>query len=276
MPPADTATAESGARADRAAVLRSDWVALRTLTRKEIKRFLRIWPQTLVPPAISMSLYFLIFGAFIGSRIGEMGGLDYMAFIVPGLIMMAVITNTYSNVASSFFSNKFQRSIEAILVSPTPDSVILGGFVAGGVARGLIVGAIVTVLAGFFVDFEIHNPFVTVGILVLTAVLFSLGGFINAVFADKFDDISIIPAFVLTPLTYLGGVFYSLDLLPDFWRTVSYFNPIVYMVSTFRYGLFGYSDGLPIGVAFGAVAVFVVVFWWISLWLLRRGTGLRV
>lgn len=276
MPPADTAASVEPVHGGTGGAMRADWIALKTLTRKEIKRFLRIWPQTLVPPAISMSLYFLIFGAFIGSRIGEMGGLDYMAFIVPGLIMMAVITNAYSNVASSFFSNKFQRSIEAIMVSPTPDSVILGGFVAGGVARGLMVGAIVTVLAGFFVEFEIHNIFITVGILVLTAVLFSLGGFLNAVFADKFDDISIIPAFVLTPLTYLGGVFYSLDLLPDFWRTLSYFNPIVYMVSTFRYGLFGYSDGIPIGLSFAAVCVFVVVFWILCLWLLRRGTGLRV
>jgi ABC-2 type transport system permease protein len=260
--------------AERAA--RANLIAFRTLLVKEIKRFLRIWPQTLVPPAISMSLYFLIFGAFIGSRVGTMAGLDYMAFIFPGLIMMSVITNAYSNVASSFYSTKFQRSIEAILVSPTPDWVILAGFVAGGVVRGLIVGAIVTVMATLFVEFRIHDAFVTVGILLLTAVLFSLGGFINAVFADKFDDISIIPAFVLTPLTYLGGVFYSIDLLSPTWRAISYFNPIVYMVSTFRYGFFGQSDGLPVGVAFGAVFVFVVVFWFLSLWLLKRGTGLRV
>ena len=261
---------------DTGSALRADWIAFRTLVHKEIKRFLRIWPQTLVPPAISMSLYFLIFGAFIGSRVGTMAGLDYMAFIFPGLIMMAVITNAYSNVASSFYSNKFQKSIEAILVSPTPNWVILSGFVAGGVARGLFVGAIVTIMASLFVEFRVHDAFVTVGILLLTAVLFSLGGFINAIFADKFDDISIIPAFVLTPLTYLGGVFYSLDLLSPFWRTLSYFNPIVYMVSTFRYGFFGQSDGLPVGVAFGAVLLFVLVFWFISLWLLKRGTGLRV
>lgn len=267
--------AEPSARTDRGVAMRADWVAFRTLLMKEIRRFLRIWPQTLVPPAISMALYFLIFGAFIGSRIGTMGGLDYMAFIVPGLIMMSVITNSYSNVASSFYSSKFQRSIEAILVSPTPASVILAGFVAGGVARGLIVGAIVTVMAGFFVDFHIHHLFVTLGILLMTAMLFSLGGFINAVFADKFDDISIIPAFVLTPLTYLGGVFYSIDLLPPFWRTLSYFNPIVYMVASFRYGLFGYSDGIPVAVSFSAIAVFVALFWALSLWLLKRGTGLR-
>lgn len=261
---------------DASSTLQADWIAFRTLVIKEIKRFVRIWPQTLVPPAISVSLYFLIFGAFIGSRVGTMAGLDYMAFIFPGLVMMSVITNAYSNVASSFYSTKFQRSIEAILVSPTPNWVILAGFVGGGVARGLFVGAIVTFVAAFFVDFRLHDPFVTCGILLLTAVLFSLGGFINAVFADKFDDISIIPAFVLTPLTYLGGVFYSIDLLSPVWRTISYFNPIVYMVSTFRYGFFGQSDGLPVGIAFGAVLLFVVIFWFLSLWLLRRGTGLRV
>ena len=261
---------------DASSTLQADWIAFRTLVIKEIKRFVRIWPQTLVPPAISVSLYFLIFGAFIGSRVGTMAGLDYMAFIFPGLVMMSVITNAYSNVAASFYSTKFQRSIEAILVSPTPNWVILAGFVGGGVARGLFVGAIVTFVAAFFVDFRLHDAFVTCGILLLTAVLFSLGGFINAVFADKFDDISIIPAFVLTPLTYLGGVFYSIDLLSPVWRTISYFNPIVYMVSTFRYGFFGQSDGLPVGLAFGAVLLFVVIFWFLSLWLLRRGTGLRV
>jgi ABC-type polysaccharide/polyol phosphate export systems, permease component len=277
MQQAELARAQTDARPlDAGRALRADWIAFRTLLHKEIKRFLRIWPQTLVPPAISMSLYFLIFGAFIGSRVGTMAGLDYMEFIFPGLIMMSVITNAYSNVASSFYSNKFQKSIEAILVSPTPNWVILSGFVAGGVARGLCVGAIVMVVAALFVDFRVHDVFVTVGILILTAVLFSLGGFINAVFADKFDDISIIPAFVLTPLTYLGGVFYSLDLLAPTWRTISYFNPIVYMVSTFRYGFFGQSGGVPVGLAFGAVCLFVIGFWFLSLWLLLRGTGLRV
>ena len=261
--------------AEAKSTLSADWVAFRTIVIKEIRRFLRIWPQTLVPPAISMALYFLIFGTFIGSRVGQMGGLDYMAFIVPGLIMMSVITNAYSNVASSFYSTKFQRSIETMLVAPIPNGVILAGFVAGGVARGLCVGAIVTIMAGFFVDFTIHSFALTVGMILMTAVLFSLGGFINAVFADKFDDISIIPAFVLTPLTYLGGVFYSLDLLPDFWRTVSYFNPIVYMVSSFRYGIFGVSGDVPVYLSVAAIAVFVALFWTISLVLLNRGTGIR-
>ncbi|MEE4383212.1 MAG: ABC transporter permease [Pseudomonadales bacterium] len=276
MHQADARTLDTdSARTAPGVALRADWVAFRTIVMKEIRRFLRIWPQTLVPPAISMVLYFLIFGAFIGRRIGEMGGLDYMAFIVPGLIMMAVITNAYSNVASSFYSTKFQRSIETILVSPVPHGVLLGGFVAGGVARGLAVGAIVTVMAGFFIEFEIHSYAVTIGMILLTAVLFSLGGFVNAVFADKFDDISIIPAFVLTPLTYLGGVFYSIDLLPPFWRSLSYLNPIVYMVASFRYGFFGYDGGIPVGMAFAAIVVFVIAFWLFALLLLRRGTGLR-
>ncbi len=259
----------------RMAIMRANFVAFRTLLIKEVRRFLRIWPQTLVPPAISMALYFAIFGAIIGARIGDMAGFNYMEFIVPGLIMMSVITNAYANVSSSFFSAKFQRSVEALLVSPTPNSVLLGGFVAGGIARGLAVGAIVTVMATFFIDIRIHDWFVTLGMLLLTATLFSLGGFINAVFADKFDDISIIPAFVLTPLTYLGGVFYAIDLLPGIWRTLSYLNPIVYMVASFRYGFFGYSGGIPVYVSFAASALFVVVFWWICIRLLRRGTGLR-
>lgn len=259
----------------RMEIMRANFVAFRTLLAKEVRRFLRIWPQTLVPPAISMALYFAIFGAIIGSRIGEMAGFSYMEFIVPGLIMMAVITNAYSNVSSSFFSAKFQRSVEALLISPTPNSVLLAGFVAGGIVRGLAVGAIVTVMAAFFIEIRIHDWFVALGMLLLTATLFSLGGFINAVFADKFDDISIIPAFVLTPLTYLGGVFYAIDLLPGVWRTLSYLNPIVYMVASFRYGFFGYSGGIPVALAITASVIFVVIFWWLSIMLLRRGTGLR-
>lgn len=259
----------------RASIARANFIAFRTLLRREIQRFVRIWPQTLVPPVISMALYFAIFGAIIGSRIGEMEGFSYMEFIVPGLIMMSVITNAYSNVASSFFSSKFQRSVESLMVSPTPNYVLLAGFAAGGIARGLAVGVIVTVMASLFIEIRIHDWFVAVGMLLLTATLFSLGGFVNAIFADKFDDISIIPAFVLTPLTYLGGVFYAIDLLPGIWRTLSYLNPIVYMVASFRYGFFGYSGDIPVSVAFAASAIFVVVLWCVALMLLRRGTGLR-
>jgi ABC-2 type transport system permease protein len=248
--------------------------ALLTITRKEVRRFTRIWMQTLLPPVITMTLYFIIFGALIGQRIGQMGGVDYMSFVVPGLIMMSVITNSYSNVASSFFSTKFQRSIEEILVSPTPNYLILLGFVLGGVLRGLAVGFIVTVVSLFFIELEIHNLAVTISVVVLTAVLFAIAGFINALFAQSFDDISIIPTFILTPLTYLGGIFYSIDLLPGFWEAVSMGNPVLYMVNAFRYGILGISD-VNITVAFATILLFIVVFASLALFLLNSGRRLR-
>ena len=211
-------------------------IAFETIVIKEIRRFSRIWIQTLIPPAITIALYFVIFGNLVGRRVGEMGGFQYMEFIVPGLIMMSVIQNSYSNVVSSFFSQRFQRSIEELLVSPVPNYVILTGFVVGGMARGLAVGAIVTTLSLFFADIQIVHPFITVTVILLTSVVFSLAGFINAVYANSFDDISIVPTFVLTPLIYLGGVFYSTQMLPPFWQVVSALNPIFYMVNTFRYG----------------------------------------
>lgn len=250
------------------------WVAFTTILIKEVRRFTRIWAQTLLPPAITMALYFVIFGNLIGSRIGEMGGFNYMQFIMPGLIMMSVITNSYSNVTSSFFSSKFQKSIEEMLVAPVPSWVILSGYVLGGVTRGLLVGLIVTILALFFTDLTVHNLFVTITIVFLTAVLFSIGGFINAIFARSFDDITIIPTFVLTPLTYLGGVFYSINLLPEFWQKVSLFNPVLYMVNTFRYGILGVSDINP-WIALTAICVFILVLFGFALWLLERGKGLR-
>ncbi|WP_415903142.1 ABC transporter permease [Neptuniibacter sp. QD29_5] len=249
-------------------------VAFWTIVRREIKRFMRIWAQTLLPPAITMTLYFIIFGNLIGSRIGEMGGFDYMEYIVPGLIMMSVITNSYSNVVSSFYSTKFQKNIEELLVSPVPNWVILSGFVLGGVARGLGVGLIVTILSLFFTDLQVQNLMVTIAIVFLTSVLFALGGFINAVFANSFDDISIIPTFVLTPLTYLGGVFYSIQLLPEFWQGVSQLNPILYMVNTFRYGILGVSD-INVGFAFGMIILFIVGLFSYALYLLQNGKGIR-
>lgn len=249
-------------------------IALWTLVHKEIKRFTRIWPQTLLPPSITMTMYFIIFGNLIGSRIGEMDGYSYMDFIVPGLIMMAVITNSYSNVASSFFSNKFQRSIEEMMVSPMPNWVILAGFVLGGMARGLGVGVIVTVVSLFFTRIEVAHPLLTVFVVVLTAALFAIGGFINALLGKKFDDISIVPTFILTPLTYLGGVFYSISLLPTFWQGVSMLNPILYMVNVFRYGFLGVSD-IPVGWALTAVLAFIVVLFGLALWMLERGKGIR-
>lgn len=250
------------------------WVMFATIVGKEITRFMRIWPQTLLPPAITMLLYFIIFGNLIGSRIGTMDGLDYMQFIVPGLIMMSVITNAYGNVAASFFSNKFQRSIEELLVSPVPNWIILAGFVGGGMLRGLFVAIIVTLVSLFFTSLQVHNLAVMVLVVLLTALVFSLAGFINGVYARKFDDISIIPTFILTPLTYLGGVFFSLSLLPEVWQKVALANPILYMVNAFRYGVLGVSD-IHIGVALGMLTVFAVGFWWLALRLLVKGKGLK-
>jgi len=250
------------------------YIAFETIVVKEIRRFARIWVQTLVPPAITIALYFLIFGNLIGSRIGGMGGFDYMDFIVPGLIMMAVIQNSYANVVSSFFSQKFQRSIEELLVSPVPNYVILCGFIAGGVARGLAVGVIVTLMSFAFTDLSIHNLPITIIVVLMTAIVFSLAGFLNALFANSFDDISIIPTFVLTPLIYLGGVFYSVDLLPSAGRIVSSFNPIFYMVNTFRYGILGSSD-VNIYWSLGMLCLFVLVLYVICIVLLHKGTGLR-
>jgi ABC-2 type transport system permease protein len=251
-----------------------NFVALRTIWIKECTRFLRIWVQTLLPPAITMSLYFVIFGNLIGSRIGQMGGVSYMEFIVPGLIMMSVITNSYSNVSSSFFSAKFQRNIEELLVAPVPNWIIIAGFVGGGVARAMLIGVIVTCVSMFFVDVQIHNLLIIIVTLVLTATLFATAGLINAIFAKSFDDISIIPTFVLTPLTYLGGVFYSLTLLPDFWQWVSKINPIVYMVNGFRYGFLGFSD-VNYLISLSLLVVFNFVLLTLAYQLIHRGVGLR-
>ncbi|MGF1785054.1 ABC transporter permease [Photobacterium swingsii] len=250
------------------------WIAFKSLISKEVNRFARIWVQTLVPPAITMTLYFIIFGSLIGSRIGEMNGFSYMEYIVPGLIMMSVITNSYSNVASSFFSAKFQHNIEELLVAPVPNYIIIAGYVGGGVLRGLGVGFIVTVVSLFFVDLQIAHLGVIIATVLLTSIVFSLGGLINAVYARTFDDISIIPTFILTPLTYLGGVFYSINLLPEFWQGVSKLNPIVYMVNAFRYGFLGVSD-VGIGTSFTVLAVFILGLYSFAYYLISRGIGLR-
>ncbi|MFZ5604388.1 MAG: ABC transporter permease [Pseudomonadota bacterium] len=254
--------------------LQHQWTALQTIVVKEIRRFMRIWIQTLLPPAITVALYFVIFGELIGARIGEIEGFTYMQYIVPGLIMMSVITNSYSNVVASFFSTKFQRSVEEMLVSPLPNHIIIWGFVLGGIARGVAVGLIVTLLALFFTHLQVHDVFVTFSIVLLTATLFSLGGLINAVYAGSFDDISIVPTFVLTPLTYLGGVFYSVSMLPPFWEKVSHINPILYMVNGFRYGILGVSD-INLGFAYGMIGGTVVVLYVWAYWLLKNGVGIR-
>jgi ABC-2 type transport system permease protein len=250
------------------------WVGIKTLMRKEITRIIRIWSQTLLPPAITMTLYFVIFGNLIGSRIGEMGGFDYMSFIVPGLVMMAVITSSYGNMVSSFFGAKFAKHVEELLISPMPNWAILAGYVSGSLFRGLAVGLIVTLISLFFTDIQVHNVWIILTTVVLTSVVFSLGGFINAAFAKKFDDIAIIPTFVLTPLTYLGGVFYSISLLPDFWQKVSLINPVLYMVNTFRYGFLGVSD-INVGVAYAIIIGFVLILGFISWYILHKGIGLR-
>jgi len=256
-------------------VIRKEYmIALQTITYKEVRRFLRIWVQTLLPSIITTTLYFLIFGTLIGSRIGQMKGYPYMDFIVPGLILMAVISNAYSNVVSSFYGSKFQHNIEEMLVAPMPSWVILLGYLSGGVMRGLIVGVLVTLVSLFFTDLKIALPVMMVVVFLLTGVLFSAAGFINAVYARSFDDISIVPTFVLTPLIYLGGVFYSIDLLPVFWQKVSLLNPVFYMIDVFRYSILGQSD-LPLVGGFSVILVFIVCLLTLSLRLLNKGIGLK-
>ena len=254
--------------------LQLNWVAFKTLIAKEFIRIIRIWIQTVVPPAITMTLYFVIFGNLIGSRIGTMGGFDYMQYIAPGLIMMSVITHSYGNVVSSFFGAKFAGHIEEMIVSPMSNATIILGHVGGGVIRGLLVGSLVTFVALAFTHLDVVHPFVTISMVLLSSVVFALAGFVNAVFAKKFDDISIVPTFVLAPLTYLGGVFYSISLLPDLWQKVSLFNPILYMVNAFRFGILGISD-IEIGHAYLIVCVFVIGLFTVSLLLLRYGVGIR-
>lgn len=250
------------------------WVGFRTIVIREFSRILRIWGQTVVPPAVTATLYFIIFGSLIGGRIGQMGGHDYMLYIAPGLIMMAVITNSYGNVVSSFFGAKFGKHIEELIVSPLPNWLILLGYVCGGVLRGLLVGAVVTAVALFFTRLAIHHVFIIITSVMLTAVVFSLGGFINAVFAKNFDQISWFPTFVLTPLTYLGGVFYSIDLLPTWAERASHANPILYMVNGFRYGFLGVSD-VPIVTAYIIMIAFAVALFTLGVILLNRGVGIR-
>ncbi len=249
-------------------------VALNTIVRKEVLRVLRIWIQTIVPPAITMTLYFVIFGNLIGRRIGTMEGFDYMQYIAPGLIMMSVITSSYGNVVSSFFGAKFGRHVEEMLVAPMSNATIIIGHVAGGVLRGVCIGLLVTVLALFFTKLEVQHPFVTISVVLLSSIVFSLAGFINAVFAKKFDDVAIIPTFVLTPLTYLGGVFYSISLLPEFWQKVSLANPILYMVNAFRYGILGASD-IDIVHAYIILIGFVILLFSACFFLMKRGIGIR-
>ncbi len=254
--------------------LQGQLISLGTLGNKEFQRVMRIWVQTLVPPAITMTLYFLIFGTLIGRRIGQMAGFDYMEYIAPGLILMSVITNSYGNVVSSFFSAKYNRHLEEMLVAPMPNWVIVIGHMLGGMVRGLLVGLVVTGIALFFTRLPVHNLFIAVSVIILTSAVFSLGGLINAIFARKFDDVSIIPSFVLAPLTYLGGVFYSVSLLPEFAQQLSLLNPILYMVNAFRFGVLGVSD-INIWVAYLIILAFLGGLFMLSLVLIHRGVGIR-
>ena len=252
----------------------NNFIAFKTIFSKEIRRFMRIWPQTLLPPAITTSLYFMIFGRLIGDRIGEINGVSYMEYIVPGIILMSVISHSYANVVSSFYSTKFQCHIEELLVAPVPNWVILLGYICGGMTRGLLVGLVVTGISLLFIDIKIYHLNIALSVPILTATLFSLAGFINAIFADSFDAISIIPNFVLTPLNYLGGVFYSITMLPDVWQKIALANPILYMINSFRYGLIGESD-IEIHIAFLMSSSFIVVLTGLSLWLLHKGIGIK-
>lgn len=250
------------------------YIGFSTIIRKEFVRFIRIWVQTLLPSAITTALYFLIFGKLLGSQIGDINGVSYIKYIAPGLIMLSVITNSYSNVVGSFFSIRFQKSVEELLVAPLPTVLILLGFTFGGVLRGLVIGFIVTLIALFFTHLQLHNFWVTFSVIFLSALLFSLAGFANALYAKKFDDISIVPTFILTPLTYLGGIFYSITLLPKTWQYFSMFNPILYMVDAFRYGVLGVSD-IPISYAYLILVLCCSIIFSLNLYLLNKGTGIR-
>lgn len=250
------------------------FTALKSLAVKETNRYLRIWVQTLVPPVITTSLYFVIFGNLIGGRIGDMAGFSYMEFIVPGLIMMSAITSSYANVSSSFFSQKFQKNIEELLVAPVPTHIIIWGFVTGGVGRSVLVGSLVTIISLFFVPLHVYSWAIVVITLLMTSILFSLAGLLNGIFAQSFDDVSIVPTFVLQPLTYLGGVFYAISMLPPFWQAVSKINPIVYMISGFRYGFLGVMD-VSIVVSMSILVLFIVVLYSVCWHLIDRGRGLR-
>ncbi|MBV7391170.1 MULTISPECIES: ABC transporter permease [Enterococcus] len=250
------------------------YTALKSLAVKETNRYLRIWVQTLVPPVITTSLYFIIFGNLIGGRIGDMAGFSYMQFIVPGLIMMSVITSSYANVSSSFFSQKFQKNIEELLIAPVPTHIIMWGFVIGGLGRSLIVGTFVTIVSLFFVPLQVHSWIIIIVTLLMTSTLFSLAGLLNGVFAQSYDDVSIVPTFVLQPLTYLGGVFYAISMLPPFWQAVSKVNPIVYMISGFRYGFLGVED-VSIVVSLIILVGFIVVLYSVCWYFIDRGRGLR-
>ncbi|MBF0489705.1 MAG: ABC transporter permease [Candidatus Omnitrophica bacterium] len=254
--------------------MKYQWIAFQTLLRKEISRIIRIWTQTLLPPLVTQSLYFIIFGKFIGSQVGAINGVTYMSFIVPGLVMMAVINSAYGNVVSSFFGAKFQRSIEEMLVSPMQEWVIVGGYATAGIIRGIVVGALVFLVSCFFTHPTIHQFGIVMLFMILTSAVFSLAALINGIFARNFDEVAIFQNFVLVPLIYLGGVFYSISRLPVFWQNLSKLNPILYMIDGFRYGFFGFSD-VSVPFSAGLLIVLTLVLWQINIVLLKKGIGIK-
>lgn len=255
-------------------ISKRDLIGFSTIIYVEVRRFLRVWIDTLLPPAITSILYFVIFGGLIGPRLGDVEGFKYMQYIAPGLIMMNVISGAYLNVGFSFYLAKFQRSIEEILVSPLPSYLLLLGYVVGGCCRGIIIGILVSTVALFFTHLQVHHFGIIVGMMILTSALFSLGGFLNGVFAKSFDGISLIPTFVLTPLTYLGGVFYSIKMLSPFWQTVSLANPVLYIVDGFRYGILGISD-VDVKISLGMLSILVITLFLIALYIVKKGIGIR-
>jgi ABC-2 type transport system permease protein len=250
------------------------WVGYKTIVIREYGRIIRIWGQTLVPSAVNATLYFLIFGSLIGRRIGQMGGYDYRQYIAPGLIMMSVIQNSYANVVSSFFGAKFGKHLEEMLVSPLPNWLIILGYMTGGVVRGLLVGVVVTAVSLLFAHLPLHHVAVILAAVLLTSSTFALGGFINALLAKNFDQVNLIPTFVLTPLTYLGGVFYSVRILPAWAQQVSFANPILHMVNAFRFGFLGVSD-VSIEDAFVIMVAAMAVLFVLADALMNRGAGIR-
>ncbi len=251
------------------------WISFYTILRKGVVRILRIWPQTLLPSLVTSVLYFTVFGTILGAQIGDINGFSYMQFVVPGLVMLAVITNAYMDVATTFFVSKFfSRNIDEILVSPTPPVVIIAGYVASGVVRGVIVGVLVLLTSLVFSLPHLAHPFVIALFLVLSSLLFSLAGLINGIYAKNFDGISIVPTFVLTPLVYLGGVFYSATSLGEPWATLTHFNPIFYIINGFRYGFLGFAD-VSIWFATGVLVALIAIFLAINWYLLKTGLGLK-
>ncbi len=250
------------------------WIAYKTIVVKEILRFSRIWVQTIFPPIITTSLYLLIFGGLIGERIGNMQGVDYLHFIIPGIVLMTVIQNAYSNTVMSFFLAKFNHSIEELLISPVPPWIILLGYISGGIARGFTVGLGVLIAVSFFVDVSMYSPWIVFITFLLTAILFSLAGFINGVYAQSFDDVTIVPTFILMPMTYLGGMFYSIEILPEFWQMLSKFNPIYYMVDSFRMGFLG-SSTTDFSVSVSVLGAMILILASIAHYLLKKGVNIK-